>query len=321
MAAPDPDRTPPRPRRTRPLQAGRDAPAEPSPPETPSEPPSGSPSESPSTRRPPARGEALREPSRLSSRRPPRETPELDAILAAAPGVARIATSAVRQVTEWAVSTTLDTGAAAARAARDGQPAAKVVGDAIATVRANAGQLLGTRAVGSLPEPAEPTDPEEALRSRGAALLARSADVSYDEASHPAYEHIIDDLAPDEARILRLLYVDGPQPSVDVRSASPLPNSSELLAPGITMIANHAGCRHADRVPRYLNNLQRLGLIWFSREPLEDLARYQVLEAQPEVLEIMGGAKRAKTVRRSINLTPFGTDFCEVCLPVPPRSD
>jgi hypothetical protein len=31
----------------------------------------------------------------------------------------------------------------------------------------------------------------------------------------------------------------------------------------------------------------------------------------------MAKAGRApKTVRRSIHLTPFGTDFCETCLPV-----
>ena len=65
----------------------------------------------------------------------------------------------------------------------------------------------------------------------------------------------------------------------------------------------------------YLNNLFRLGLIWFSREPVSDSLRYQVLEAQPEVLEAMKTAKRGKIVRRSILLTPFGKDFCEVCLP------
>ena len=47
-------------------------------------------------------------------------------------------------------------------------------------------------------------------------------------------------------------------------------------------------------MPAYLNNLYRLGLIWFSREPLEDPLRYQVLEAQPDVVKALeGGARRA----------------------------
>jgi hypothetical protein len=82
------------------------------------------------------------------------------------------------------------------------------------------------------------------------------------------------------------------------------------------MIGAEAGCRHVDRVPAYLNNLFRLGLIWFSREPLEDPVVYQVIEAQPDAQEAMRRAGRASTLRRSIHLTPFGTDFCETCLPL-----
>jgi hypothetical protein len=109
---------------------------------------------------------------------------------------------------------------------------------------------------------------------------------------------------------------EGPQPSVDVRTAGPLAIArSELVAPGINMIGSAAGVKHNDRVKRYLNNLYRLGLIWFSREPLDDPLEYQVLEAQPEVTDAMEEAGRGKTVRRSIHLTAFGEDFCQVVLP------
>jgi hypothetical protein len=80
------------------------------------------------------------------------------------------------------------------------------------------------------------------------------------------------------------------------------------------MIGAQAGCRYVERVPAYLNNLFRLGMIWFSRETLNDPLRYQVLEAQPDVLEAIGSVRQAKVVRRSIHLTPFGEDFCRVCL-------
>lgn len=156
-----------------------------------------------------------------------------------------------------------------------------------------------------------------ALRRRGEELLRESADVRIDQDSHPAYMRILDALAPDEARILRFLAGNGSQPSVDVRSGLPL--ASELLAQGRTMIAEEAGCRHRERVYAYLNNLHRLGLVWFLREPLKDAARYQVLEAQPEVVEALkGGGRTARTVRRSIVLTPFGEDFCATCLPPAP---
>jgi hypothetical protein len=171
------------------------------------------------------------------------------------------------------------------------------------------------------PAPAAAPAPDRApptLRDRGAELLRRSADVDFDDDAHPAYERILDELAPDEGRILRLLAVEGAQPAIDVRTAGALGVGlgSELVAPGLNMVGREAGCRHGDRVPAYLDNLHRLGLVWFSREPLENPLRYQVLEAQPEVGEALQRARRGRTVRRSILLTSFGAGFCEACLPL-----
>jgi hypothetical protein len=163
--------------------------------------------------------------------------------------------------------------------------------------------------------------PATSLRERGAELLRRSADVRVADDTHPAYERILEQLAPDEGRILRLLASDGPQPAVDVRTARPLNIGSTLVAPGLSMIAEQAGCRRRDRTHAYLNNLYRLGLIWFSRERLEDPRRYQVLEAQPDVVGAIRQAGRGTTVRRSIHLTPFGEDFCRSCLPLDGAAD
>ena len=153
---------------------------------------------------------------------------------------------------------------------------------------------------------------------QGAELLLESADVTADDGLHPAYARILSELAPDEARILRLLIVSGPQPSVDVRASHLIGVGSQLVAPGLNMIGPEAGVRYHDRVPAYLNNLERLGLIESSTEGVEDPIRYQVLEAQPEVLGAIKSATRARSVHRSLRLTPFGSDFCAVCLPVDP---
>jgi Abortive infection alpha len=218
---------------------------------------------------------------------PPRERePREGGLLGDAPGLARVWAGMWRNTAGW----TLDASRQVAR------------------------RLLGVGEPARRDE-VHDRDGKVSLRDRGAELLRRSADVDLDEDTHPAYERILSDLAPDEARVLRLL-AEGPQPSVDVRSGwLPIGVRSELLAPGLNMIGAEAGCRHADRVPAYLNNLYRLGLIWFSRESLRDPAAYQVLEAQPEVAEAMAGARRSHTVRRSIHLTPFGVDFCRMCLP------
>jgi hypothetical protein len=157
-------------------------------------------------------------------------------------------------------------------------------------------------------------DPD-ALRAEGATLLRQSADVSFNQPAHPAYAQILLELAPDEARILRLLASHGPQPAVDVRSTQ-LVRSRYVVAEGLNMIGAEAGVRYLDRVEAYLINLIRLGLIRFAPKPLDDSIVYQVLEAQPHVLAAVREASRVRTVHRSIRLTSFGDDFCQVCLPL-----
>jgi hypothetical protein len=238
-------------------------------------------------------------------------------LLRAAPTLVRLAAGASLRTAQWGLATSVRVSTRLVRAAAAGDSPGQLMHEASDEMRDYVRHFLGM-SNGSDPleaEPAPPPPPEVRLRERGADLLARSADVEYDEPAHPAFERILEDLAPDEARILRLLYTAGSQPSVDVRESKPLGIASGLIEGGLNMIGTEAGCRFLDRVPAYLNNLERLGLIWFSREPLEDPLAYQVLEAQPEVLTAMGRS-RSKTIRRSIQLTPFGHDFCEVCLPM-----
>jgi hypothetical protein len=248
---------------------------------------------------------------------------EREELIRATPTLARFAAAAWWRGTQWTVGVGLRAGTRMVRAARNGESPGQLLQETEADVRAYFQALLGE---GEPPVQASANgQPEQddatpaALRRKGAKLLDRSADIEDDEDIHPAYARMLDELAPDEGRILRLLATEGPQPSVDVRTgALPISVNSQLVAGGLTMIGAEAGCRHTDRtrVQAYLDNLNRLGLIWFSREALDDIQRYQVVEAQPEVIEAMREAGRGRTIRRSIHLTPFGEDFCEMCLPL-----
>jgi hypothetical protein len=244
-----------------------------------------------------------------------------DSLLAAAPVLARMAATAWIRGLRWGAETSVRAGARMLRGAATGENPAQLLQDTGSDLRRYARELLGI--ADEMEEEAAEAGRDDtsarALRERGEELLRLSADVTHEEDSHPAYARILDVMAPDEARILRLLMERGAQAAVDVRSGGPLGVgvvATELVAPGLNMIGAEAGCRHVDRVPAYLNNLYRLGLIWFSREPVGDHLQYQVLEAQPEVTEAMDSAGRgARTVRRSIHLTPFGADFCALCIP------
>jgi hypothetical protein len=253
----------------------------------------------------------------------------------ALPGIARLAASTSWRATGWALQTSLRSTARLLQAATSPTAASELADDvrraASSAIRdlldvtdveqrvSTAGQAVDVarKIVDAVPSrrPAGQDGLHPSLRDEGEELLRRSRDVRYAVDAHPAYERILSELAPDEGRVLRLMLVGGPQPAVDVRTGGPLGLiNSRLIAPGLSMIGARAGCRYPERVPSYLNNLFRLGMVWFSRETLKDPLRYQVLEAQPDALEAIHSVRQAKVVRRSIHLTPFGEDFCRVCL-------
>jgi len=267
--------------------------------------------------------------------RPDRTPAVWEGAAEALPGVARIAGTAWLRSASWAIGSGSRSARNLARAMTDPAAAgdlvrgvAEDVAEATRTISSVASAvssgvplpralLQATISLSSMitPDDDSDRDRELSLRERGEDLLRRSRDVWSDDEAHPAYGRILDELAPDEARILLLMLRGGPQPSVDIRTGGPVGMvSSTLVAGGLTMIGPRAGVRYLDEVPAYLNNLFRLGLIWFSREQIEDPLEYQVVEAQPDVLEAMHSVRFAKVVRRSIHLTPFGVDFCRTCL-------
>lgn len=265
-------------------------------------------------------------------------TPRIDAL----PGLVRLAATSWLRTAEWSVVAGVRTGrkvlsvatnpasamdlvAGVAQAGSIFGDVAKAVGSGVSLPQAviQVSASLGGGSNGSAPAVAAPVAAaarrelamQQSLREQGQALLARSRDVWNTEQGHPAYSRILSEMAPDEGRILLLLLRGGPQPAVDVRTGGAIGMvSSQLVAPGLNMIGPRAGARYLDQVPSYLNNLFRLGLIWFSREQLRDPLEYQVVEAQPDVLAAMHSVRSHKVVRRSIHLTPFGEDFCRTCL-------
>ena len=212
----------------------------------------------------------------------------------------------------WAAAGALYVGMRAVEVARNPAPAAELVDELRIAASEISRALLGEDAEPGLHEsPGKSADPVNPLHEAAQSLLRQSRDVWSEDRGHPAYARIIEELAPDEGRILLLLLRKGPQPTVDIRTGGVLGSvSSSLVRANLNMIGALAGCRYVERVPSYLHNLERLGLIWFSSEMIRDPAEYQVLEAQPDVLEAKHSVHRARAIRRSIHLTPFGEDFC-----------
>ncbi|MFC9996012.1 Abi-alpha family protein [Nocardia sp. NPDC127526] len=261
---------------------------------------------------------ALLEPAPLpvpvSERTPGRSSAALTGTVRTATGVARVAVSAAVEAGFWSLRATLGVTSVVLRGSMTGRAPREILSEAGAQVRHSVREALGVTAPVSTavaaPEPCSPTD----LRARGAELLRRSADFQSEDDTHlhPAYARILGELAPDEARIIRFLYLDGPQPLLAVRTGRTSSRGE------FTLLGEDAGLRYPNRVEEYLTNLDRLGLTDIAREPLGNPNRYQLLEALPEVRRLLKRTSfGTKVLYRTIELTSFGAGFVRTCLPVP----
>ena len=177
-------------------------------------------------------------------------------------------------------------------------------------------RVVSAPAVANLPIPVRGAT-DKNLRAYGDRLIAESHQPEDQPGQlHPAFALILPELTPDEVRILRFLAVAGAQPAIDIRTKTLFQISSERIAGGINMIAEMAGCRWPGSDQEYLANLYRLGLVRFSAEPVDDYRRYALIEVQPRATEAVAKAKATLSIYRSIYLSPFGRQFCKVCIDV-----
>ena len=253
----------------------------------------------------------------MNETREPRDDEQAPALTTAL-GLARLGMTVGRRTLGWTTETTLRTSQDVLARVRNGEAPVAIAEGVAKELREALGTALGEdaqpRQAGAADDQPEP----QGLRARGAALLDESAKVSGtgDDCEHPAYARILSEITPDEARVLRLLHRSGPQPSLDIRTNRPLGIGSSLVADGLNMIGEFAGIRYGSRIHPYLTNLNRLGLVLFSKEQVGDPERYQLIEAQPDVTAALARAGRApKIIYRSIRLTPFGRDFFVACFP------
>ncbi|GAA5043263.1 DUF4393 domain-containing protein [Nocardia callitridis] len=247
---------------------------------------------------------------------------------------AGLAAGSVVRSGQWAVGTTYEVTREITTAALEGESSADIAertGNALRSIARSAlgvtegsvreivSYAPGSNGTGNHAQYGAPYVPSVTvadLQRRGKALLRRSADVNFTEDVHPAYDHILDQLSADEARILRFMAQEGPQPLVDVRTNRPLGIGSVLVRGDLTSVPEQASVRYVERARSYLINLNRLGLMHTSDDPVM-LNRYMVLEVQPVVEAALKEAGRApKIVRKSLRLTEFGQDFCRTCFPI-----
>jgi Abortive infection alpha len=188
------------------------------------------------------------------------------------------------------------------------------------------GEILQRRGVS--PERIQPPDIDvavpaiEALRysklKQGyASLLATAMDREAASDVHPAFVEILRQIAPDEARILNFLPRLGLyEPIVDLVYTLPQAGTFTIRQ-HVGTLGNDAGCDNVELLPRYVDNLCRLGIAEVpSRGGLYEEWRYDKIKnlalVEQVESEIPSGGEFG-IVKKMFGVTTLGDAFRRAC--------
>lgn len=150
--------------------------------------------------------------------------------------------------------------------------------------------------------------------------LAHSAELSGGRALSAYFSQVILNMLPDEARLAQhVLRLRSPLPVVHVDAVSRVLGSGvERIAPYLSKAGEDAGLRVPVLAPVFLRRMIDAGLVEPGGEQITAADTYQVIESGAELravsTRIEADGLKARLVRRSLRVTPLGTQFSEACL-------
>lgn len=162
----------------------------------------------------------------------------------------------------------------------------------------------------------------EELRDMYANLLASSMNKVVKNDVHPSYVEIIKQLCPDEAKILKKIVEQNNWPLVHLHYNLPNNQGYVCAITNFSNISYLANCEYPGQIPRYMSNLERLGLITtHSSGVIVDETQYMPLEKHTDIQKYLQpqeyksrGFVNFKFARGYFNITPFGRVFCKICI-------
>lgn len=185
-------------------------------------------------------------------------------------------------------------------------------------------RLNGASRYQSLPSPGETAsgygqERDVSLQCRFEALSEQSLEQTPESAQARVYGRIINQLVPDEVRILTALS-DGSDIAIShlVARGGRFKNSDHRVIAFLSRVGNESGVMLADAVPHYLAHLFALGLLDGGPEDNNQTAKYEAIENGSEVraaCEKMRKDSRLKPVfiRETAHLSAFGKAFWAAC--------
>lgn len=168
---------------------------------------------------------------------------------------------------------------------------------------------------------------EKDLREMYARLLASTMDKTCSDIVHPRFVSIIEQLTPDEAKILKYIHEHKlvPMPLLTTRWTDEKEEHSLDFVEDFFLVPYQAQCDRPDKGTLYLHNLIGLGLLQKTYESrLSDESLYVDLKNHPKILKLMSpmianglskiGLGVPVFVEGMVIVTSLCASFCHVCL-------
>ncbi|MFV8052461.1 Abi-alpha family protein [Mycobacterium sp. 48b] len=155
-----------------------------------------------------------------------------------------------------------------------------------------------------------PETPTELLR----ALLDRSMYTSPDDSRTTLYLDLLEDLVPDEARILAALSDGSAYPVIHIAEPGAGGGSTMVLTNAST-VGRASGVSLPQHTPLYLTRMLQSGLVTIGPEGTSMYDEYEILLTDSAVNLALARARRgmrsARVIRRTVRISELGQDLWE----------
>ena len=163
-----------------------------------------------------------------------------------------------------------------------------------------------------------PPSPQD-LGPRMRALLDQALANTPADSHLDLFHRILDQLSPDEARIIGALSDGHASPLIHVRPLSPAGILGEPTLENASLIGKMANVSLPQLTPQYVTHLLSLGLVQVGPERSSLKDDYQILMADPGVLRASKKAARGPIApryeKRTLRLSPLGRQLWAACFP------
>lgn len=144
-------------------------------------------------------------------------------------------------------------------------------------------------------------------------LLTQAVEQSAAQARERLIVRLLEDIEPDEARILAAMSDGTTYPLIHVITKSALGMSGARLLENVSTVGRSAGIALPDYVPIYLARLRRIGLVTVGPESDEHADGYELLATDGLVREARDAHEApTRVLRRTLSLSALGKDLWDL---------